>query len=376
MNYMRYRFGNRFVWLLLLVASALLVAGCGTAAKKASEPLVVDDTANSTTSAETEATTGETHPMTETEATTGETHPMTETDTTTNGKVPTIALVMKTLTNPFFVEMEKGARRAEQELGINLLVRTGAQETSIEQQITIIKELISEHVDGIVIAPADSKELIPVLKEAQDAGIVIVNVDNRLDPEIMQSIGLTNVPFISVNNEQGAYLSAKYISDQVTTPSEAIILEGIRTAGNAEDRKLGAIRAFDENEHISVVAMETAHWKIDEAYNVTADLFRKHPTIKLVFCANDMMAFGTVRYLQEQGKTDVLVAAYDALDEAKLAIRNGTLQATIDQQAALQAYTGVQFAIQMINGEVLPPETLVDVLLITADNVDTQPNVE
>lgn len=132
----------------------------------------------------------------------------------------TIALVMKTLTNPFFVEMEKGARLAEQELGITLMVRTGAQETSIEQQIAIIKELIEEEVDAIVIAPADSRQLIPVLKEAQDAGIVIINVDNRLDAEVSRNLGLINVPFISVDNEQGAYLSARYISNQLTTPQK------------------------------------------------------------------------------------------------------------------------------------------------------------
>ena len=96
--------------------------------------------------------------------------------TRSNGALPgeqpkafTIGLVMKTLTNPFFVEMEKGARQAEKDFGINLVVRTGAQETSIEQQITIVRDLIKENVDAIVIAPADSSELIPVLKEAQDA---------------------------------------------------------------------------------------------------------------------------------------------------------------------------------------------------------------
>ncbi len=67
---------------------------------------------------------------------------------------PRIALVMKTLTNPFFIEMEKGARRAEQEeQELDLLVRTAAQETSIEQQIGIVDQLIRDRVAAIVIAP-------------------------------------------------------------------------------------------------------------------------------------------------------------------------------------------------------------------------------
>lgn len=282
----------------------------------------------------------------------------------------TIALVMKTLTNPFFVEMEKGARQAETDFGIDLVVKTAAQETSIEQQIEIVDELIREMVDAIVIAPGDSLELIPVLKKAQDAGIVVINIDNQLDREFSKKMGLVDVPFISVNNEQAAYLSAKYISDQITSPTEVAILEGIRSALNAEERKNGALRAFSENSNISVVAMETAHWKIDEGYEVTKQIFLSNPDIGALFCANDMMALGAINYLKESSRSDVLVAAYDALDEAKQAVREGTLQITIDQQAAYQGYLGVEYAVRTLSGENLPAETLIDTLVVTSKTLE------
>jgi ribose transport system substrate-binding protein len=279
---------------------------------------------------------------------------------------PTIALVMKTLSNPFFVEMEKGARQAEKDLGIKLVVRTAAQETSIEQQIQIVDDLIAQKVNAIVIAPGDSIQLIPVLKKAQDAGTTIINIDNKLDAAFAQKTGLVNVPFISVDNENGAYLSAKYIADKVTAPAEAIILEGIRSAKNADDRKNGAVRAFKGNANIKVVGMETANWKIDEAYTATKKLFEANPNIKLVFAANDVMAFGAIKYLTEQKKTDVMVAGYDALDDAKAAIKQGTMLVTIDQQAAKQGYTGVQYAVRALKGEKLAPETMLDVLVVDA----------
>jgi ribose transport system substrate-binding protein len=281
-----------------------------------------------------------------------------------------IALVMKTLTNPFFVEMERGARQAEDEFEIDLIVRTAAQETSIEQQIQIVTELIRDKVDAIVIAPGDSVGLIPVLKQAQDAGIVVINIDNRLDADFSQSQGLVGVPFISVDNEEGAYLSALAISERITTPTEAIILEGIREARNAQDRKAGALRAFAENPNITVVASETANWKIDEAYEVTAQLFEQHPAIGAIFAANDMMSLGAIQYLTDQHRDDVLVAAFDALDEARQALRDGTLVATIDQQAARQGYLGVEYAMRALNGETLPAETMIDVLLVTAATLE------
>jgi ribose transport system substrate-binding protein len=280
-----------------------------------------------------------------------------------------IALVMKTLTNPFFIEMERGARRAEKEFDIQLMVRTANQETSIQQQIEIIEELTRQKVDAIVIAPGDSKELIPVLKKAQDAGIPVVNIDNRLDPATSAQLGLKDVPFVSVNNEQGAYLAAKYMSDQIKAPTDVLILEGIRAAQNAQDRKNGALRAFKENSNITVVATETANWKIDEALTVTTAQFVKFPNIKAIFAANDVMALGAVQYVKQAKKTDVIVGGYDALQEAKDAIKAGEMVVTVDQQAAEQGYIGVKLAVGMLKGEKPGAETIVDVLVVNKANV-------
>ncbi|MEZ4835364.1 MAG: sugar ABC transporter substrate-binding protein [Caldilineaceae bacterium] len=281
-----------------------------------------------------------------------------------------IALVMKTLTNPFFVEMEKGARSAQSEFDIDLIVKTGAKETSIEQQIAIVRQLVDDGVDAIVIAPASSTELVPVLVEAQSAGIPIVNIDNRLDPELSAKMGLVDVPFVSVDNEQGAYLSAGALLSHFDGPAQVAILEGIRSADNAQQRKAGALRAFEQNDDIEVVASETANWKIDEAYEVIKTVISLHPEIDGVFCANDMMALGVLQYLQEQGRSDVLVAAYDALDEAKAVLGDGVLIATIDQQAALQGYRGVEIAVRLLEGEQIRGVELVDVMLVTAGTLN------
>jgi ribose transport system substrate-binding protein len=289
-------------------------------------------------------------------------------------EIVTVALVMKTLTNPFFVEMEKGARQAEDELGIRLLVKTASEETSIEQQIAIVNNLIEEEVSAIVIAPGDSVELVPVLKKAQDAGIVIINIDNRLDPQYAAEFNLVNVPFISVDNEQAAYLAAKTLSDQITAPTKVAILEGIRSAKNAESRKDGALRAFQENSNITDIVMKTANWKIDEAYQSTRVLLNEHPEIRAIFCANDMMALGVIQYLQEVGRTDVRVAGFDALAEALEAVKQGRLVATVDQQAAQQGYLGVTYAIQALRDQDLPEEMMVDVEVITVNHVSLGEN--
>lgn len=280
-----------------------------------------------------------------------------------------ICLIMKTLTNPFFIEMEKGARLAEKELGIRLIVKTGAKETSIDQQISIVEDMILQHVDAIVIAPGSSTDLIPVLKKAQDSDIRIVNIDNRLDPQITAKIGLVNIPFISVDNIQGAYLATKTIIQKAPMPASAAILEGIRSATNANNRKQGALKAFKENPNIQIAAMESANWKIDEAFAVTSRIFAAHPEVNLLFCANDMMALGAIQFLQSTGKNNVLVAGFDALPEAIKAIRDGKLQVTVDQNAAQQGYLGIKYAFDLIRGINPPLETFIDVRIITRENL-------
>lgn len=277
-----------------------------------------------------------------------------------------VGLVMKTLTNPFFIEMEKGARRAEKELGIELQVKTAAQETSIEQQIQIVEDLIATGVDAIVIAPGDSQRLVPALKKAAESGIKVVNIDNRLDPETIRQAGLPPIPFVSVDNEKAAYGSARFIAAGAAAGTQAAIIEGIRSADNARQRMEGARRAFAENKQVSLVASESANWKIDEGYEVSRRIFTKHPEVKLLFAANDMMALGALKYLQETKKTGVKVAAYDALEVAVDEVKAGRLAVTVDQQAAEQGFQGVALAMRLLKGESVPAVMLIDTRLVTA----------
>lgn len=299
-------------------------------------------------------------------AITADTAPTTVAPAQNSVPAPRVVLIMKTLTNPFFVEMEQGARKAQKEVPVDLQVKTATQETSIEQQIQLVEREIQSDAKAIVIAPGDSTRLVPVLKKAQDMGIHIVNLDNRLSAEAMAAVAMKPVPFISVNNEEGAYRVAKFLADQVHAPTEVAIIEGIRNANNAQQRKSGAERAFKENPKLRIVASETANWKIDEAYEVAQRIFKTHPDIGVVFCANDMMAIGAMKYLQESGKTSVLVAGFDALEEAKIAIRAGQLSATVDQQAGQQGYLGVMTALQLLQGKPQPLELEIEARLVTA----------
>jgi ribose transport system substrate-binding protein len=280
----------------------------------------------------------------------------------------TIALVMSNRTNPLYAEVERGARQAEKELGVRLVVRTGAQETSVDQQIQLLEDLLRENVQAIVIAPVDSLELIPVLKKAQDAGIAIVTIENPLNAALSEKVGLNGAAYVGADNEQGAYEAVRVISSQLIQPTKVLILEGKRSTTSSEDRKNGALRAFRENTNIIAVFTESAHWKIDEAFRVTQVQFAANPDIGAVFCANDMMALGVLEYLKQAGRTDVLVAGFDSIEQARQAIQGGRLSVTVDQQAAMQGYLGVLYANKAVNRENIPAKIIVDHTVTTAQS--------
>jgi ribose transport system substrate-binding protein len=280
-----------------------------------------------------------------------------------------VALVLKTQTNPFFIAMEKGARRAEKEYGIKLVTRGGSQETFVQEQIQIVEDVIESNVDAIVIAPSDSDLLVPIVKKAQDAGITVINIDNSLDQKAMQSLHMKPVPFVSVDNEMASYHVVKSVIDKMNKPTQVAIIEGMPGAENGRLRLEGARRAFSENSAMKIVGEETAHWRIDEAHEVAKKLFLAHPDIHVVFCANDMMALGAAQYITESGHKNVQVIGYDALDEAKDAIRKGTMTATLDQQADIQGYQGVVFALRAIKGEKLPEILLIDTKVVNAETL-------
>ncbi|MEO6677883.1 MAG: substrate-binding domain-containing protein, partial [Pseudomonas sp.] len=120
---------------------------------------------------------------------------------------PKVALVMKSLANEFFLTMEDGAKAYQKDHSADFdLISNGIKdETDTAGQTRIVEQMILAKVNALVIAPADSKAMVPVIKKAVDAGITVINIDNQLDPEVVKSKNIT-VPFVGPDNRKGARL--------------------------------------------------------------------------------------------------------------------------------------------------------------------------
>jgi ribose transport system substrate-binding protein len=271
-----------------------------------------------------------------------------------DAKKPTVALVMKSLANEFFLTMEDGAKDYQKQHSADFdLISNGIKnESDTAAQIDIVNQMIVKKVDALVIAPADSKALASVLKKAMDAGIKVVNIDNQLDADVLKSKGM-DVPFVGPNNRKGAKLVGDYLAKQLTAGDEVGIIEGVPTTTNAQQRTAGFKDAMDAAQ-MKIVSTQSGNWEIDKGNAVASAMLNEYPNLKALLAGNDSMALGAVSAVRAAGKAGkVQVVGYDNINAIKPMLKDGRILATADQFAARQAVFGIDTALKMVKGEKL-----------------------
>ncbi|MCG9040989.1 substrate-binding domain-containing protein [Laribacter hongkongensis] len=284
------------------------------------------------------------------------------------GNLPRIALVMKSLSNPYFIEMEKGARQAQTENRAELFVKAVGLETSIDQQIQFIDDIINnKSADAIIIVPTDSSRLAPVIARAHKAGIHIINLDTHLDADALAQEGIDPLPFIGVDNHRAAYKAAAHLAASLPPKSEVAIIEGNSNAINALRRSEGARQAL-EAAGMRLVASQSS-WTIEQAYEITGNLLKQNPELRGIYCISDLIALGVIRYLADHGIRQVKVAGFDGIAQARAALASNQMVATVDQRPAEQGYLSVKAALDAIAGKPVTGQIKVETELLTRTSV-------
>jgi ribose transport system substrate-binding protein len=284
---------------------------------------------------------------------------------------PKIALVMKSLANEFFSTMAEGAKQHQSQNSqqYELVVNGIKDERDLARQAAIVDEMIAAKVQAIVVAPADSKALVPVLRRAKLAGLVVVNIDNKLDEEILKAESLA-VPFVGPNNLLGAKSVGQHLAKSLKPGDQVAVLEGIRTSFNATQRRLGFEQAM-KDAGMQIVDSQSANWETNQANTIAASMLNAHPDLKAILAANDSMALGAMAAIKAANKTDtVQVVGFDNISAAQEAIRQGKMLATADQHGDQLAVYGIELALKLLQDpKSLPEDRETPVDLITAGSL-------
>jgi len=282
---------------------------------------------------------------------------------------PRVTLIMKSLANEFFKTMEDGARahHAANPDRYELTTVGIKNEQDVAKQIELVELKIGSS-EAIVIAPADSKALVQVCKKAIDAGVVVVNIDNKLDDAVLKEQGVT-IPFVGPDNRKGARMAAEYLAKKLNPGDKVAILEGIPSAFNAIQRKAGFVDAMNAA-GMQIVSSQSAYWEMEKAEPIVSALITEHPDLKAVLCANDSMALGAVAALKAAGKSDeVLVTGFDNILAVQKLLKQGKILCTVDQHADRLAVYGIEYALEMLQNKTAPRDKQTPVDLITAETL-------
>lgn len=262
---------------------------------------------------------------------------------------PKVALVMKSLANDFFATMAQGARahQAAHAGDYELLVSGTRNETDLTEQVNLVEQAVAQGAKAIVIAPADSKALVPALRRAQQQGVVVVNIDNRLDADVLKQ-SAASIPFVGPDNRDGARRVGLELAKRLAPGDEVAIVEGITTAFNGQQRRAGFEDAM-RSAGMTVVAIQSGEWEMDKANTVSANLLTAHPKLKALLCANDNMAIGAAAAVAAAGRTgQVLVAGFDDIAAIAPLLADGRVVATANQHADQLAVFGIELALRML----------------------------
>jgi ribose transport system substrate-binding protein len=285
------------------------------------------------------------------------------------GARPRVALVMKTLNNPFFIDMQRGAEDAAKKLNVDLVVQAAERETDVERQMQIVENLIQARVAALALTPSGSREVVPAVGKANAAGIPVVIVDTRLDPKAATDAGVKTASFVGSDNYRGGQMIGEYLAKASGGHAKVAILEGIPGHETGDSRVRGFREALRTATGVTIVASQPANWERDQGFTVFQNMLQAHADIDTVFACNDIMALGAVEAIAAAGRTGkVRVLGFDAIDDARRAIAEGRMEATVAQFPDEMGRAAIDAAVKALRGESVPTDISVRIGLVTKDN--------
>lgn len=283
------------------------------------------------------------------------------TDAGTSKSALTIGVSLLTRTHPFYQELEAGLNDAATAAGYRLVITAG--EFDVARQKDQLQEFIVRKVDAIIVAPCDSKSIGTAVKSANDAGIPVFTADIACLAE-----GVKIVSHVASDNVAGGALAAQAVADVLGGNGTVAIIDHPEV-----ESVIQRVRGFEEElaKHpgILIVAKLSGRGTKDQAFRVAEDILQANPNLDAIFGINDDSALGALAAAEKAGRQDrVKIVGFDAVPEARAAIKAGKIHADVIQQPRIIGQKTIE-AIQLyMSGSVVDPVTLVPCDLYSRDD--------
>ncbi|MDR1650196.1 MAG: sugar ABC transporter substrate-binding protein [Synergistaceae bacterium] len=281
----------------------------------------------------------------------------------TDGSDIRIAVILKSLTNPFWMMAKQSAEETGRRLGVNVTVFSTTNETDFNAQASQVEDAVTGGYDVICIVPSDGNALVPACEEAVRRGVPVIVLDSALNSDAGAS-------FVASDNIAGGAMAAEYIAKRLEGKGNAAVIRG----GNGHPVELERYKGFTEElakyPDIKIVAEAHAEWEADKASNVMEDFLNSHPEIQAVFCESDMMVIGASQMAKLSRRSDIIFVGLDGIVDALRLVRSGQIAADVAQSPDKIGEYGVKAAVKLAKGETIDKRIVTPMVLATTDTVD------
>ncbi|GBD42470.1 Ribose import binding protein RbsB [bacterium HR39] len=264
---------------------------------------------------------------------------------------PIVGLITKTNTNPFFVKMREGAEAKAAELGLELRSFAGRYDGDYQSQVEAIESLIAAGAKGILITPSDPQALLPAVRKAREAGILVIALDTPFDP-----VDAADATFATDNFRAGELIGqwARLTLGEAAAEARIAMLN-LNTRQVTVDvlRNQGFLTGFgidvkdptrwgDEDDP-RIAGQDVTDGSEEGGRRAMENLLQRDPTINVVYTINEPAAFGAYEALKAMGRErDVLIVSIDGGCPGVQGVREGIIGATSMQFPLRMAALGVE----------------------------------
>jgi len=278
-----------------------------------------------------------------------------------------IAVIPKGMTHEFWKSIHAGAQQAAREQGADIIWKGPQKEDDRAQQITVVEDVISRGVDGIVLAPLDDRALQRPVQDAMRERIPVIIIDSGLQ-------GKDYLSFVATDNYQGGVMGARRLGALLGGKGKIFLIRYQEGSASTTEREQGFLDTVRKEfpGFTLLVKDQYAGTTTESAYQMAENLIGRFPDVEGIFCPNESSTFGTLRALQEsQLAGKVRFVGFDSSPKLVQALRDGHLHGLILQNPVKMGYLGVTEMVQYLRGQKIPERVDTGVYLATPDNMDS-----
>lgn len=271
--------------------------------------------------------------------------------------------------------MQAGAKKAVADLNagganITLICKAPMREDDRDEQVEIVDRLLRDGVDGLVLAPFDSRFLVEPVERAARDGVVTVVIDSPLDSSNIAS-------FVATDNRKAGALAADRVGKLLEQGGKVLLLRYQKSVGSTEAREEGFAERIRIYPAIELLRSEQyAGVTRDTAKRAAEALLQRHPDADAIFTPNESSTAGTLMALQalkQAGKT--IFVGFDASELYIDTMRYQRIHGLVVQNPLLMGELGVRTLADHIAGK--PVEKRIDIpaVMVTPENMD-KPDIQ